>query len=101
MLTANRPTATTPNRTDVSTARRHRLRQRCQMTIGGNMSAFDTLENVASPSTSAATMSLRGRNSHLTLGGACSGAATSLYSQQKYATTPSVKLKSSGAIHTK
>ena len=37
MLTANRPTATTPNTTDVSTARRHRLRQRCQMTIGGNM----------------------------------------------------------------
>ena len=47
MLTANRPTATTPNATDVSTARRHRLRQRCQITIGGNRSAFDTLENVA------------------------------------------------------
>src|SRR5882672_8948414 len=63
-------------------------------------SAFVGFENVAIPSRIAAARSLRGVNNHCVARGDRSGDATSLYSQQKYASIAREKLNTSGMIWT-
>src|SRR5215467_810231 len=99
MLMAKRPAVTAANITSGATALRHCPRQTHQRIMGPMSSASVTFENVAIPMSAAATRSLVDVRSHAVArrGGP---AATSLYSQQKYASRPTTQLNSSGIIQT-